>query len=448
MSKLQVLLVDGDADLDKDAWAARLEEAGHKISLVVGAHDPISYYQGQKVAHPDLPVVVLSNEEPLFSTTMCGPFQGVSCIPPEDVENGLAAALKASSATCNLGGGEARHPVIIGRSSAIQEIRHKIRAVANKPVTVLITGESGTGKELIARSIHCHSNRSNKPLVKVNCGALPDTLLESEVFGYQRGAFTGAHADKPGRLETAHQGTLFVDEIGALPLQLQVKFLQVLEEKVFSRLGGVKDHTIETRVIAATNADLLNQVHQGLFRKDLYYRLAVIHIQVPPLRERSPDIPLLVHYFLHKYAVELRRTVPEPPEEVSRLLSRYTWPGNVRELENIMRRAVVMEDWGFINEFMSQNPGAEESEPGDPGDPEQGLTVWTEKTIQSFLSRKGATLKTLVKAYIEDLERTAIENALKQVQWNRRQAADLLGVSYKTLLNRITALDLHKNNHP
>ncbi len=459
---LEVLVVDNDTNPENNPWTSRVNEAGYHVSGIVRSEDPLSMYEGNhpslavlaplnsitamlealhklKIVHPGLPVVVISDDKGLFSSAMCGPFERVACLHPRDLRKGFADVLQSSAKTCNLGR-DGVHPVIIGRSQAIQKIREKIRAVSDKPVTVLITGESGTGKELIARSLHCHSSRSDKPLVKVNCGALPDTLLESEVFGYQRGAFTGAHSDKPGRMETANHGTLFIDEIGALPLPMQVKFLQVLEEKVFSRLGDVRDQAIETRVIAATNVDILAEVREGRFRKDLYFRLAVIHIQVPPLRDRSEDIPLLVHYFLHKYSFELGRGVLDVPAEAVDRLSRYSWPGNVRELENLMRRAVVMQDWGFLNDCVAADPGIEGADPLTPQGSEEPFPAWSDKAIESHLAQEGASLKTLVKAYTDGLEREAIENALEQVRWNRRQAAELLGVSYKTLLNRINAL--------
>ncbi|MBW2084402.1 MAG: sigma 54-interacting transcriptional regulator [Deltaproteobacteria bacterium] len=231
-------------------------------------------------------------------------------------------------------------PVLIGNSPEMQKIRDKIQRVADKDITVrdkiqrvadkditvLITGESGTGKEVIARSIHYHSPRKNGPLLKINCGALPDDLLESEVFGFQRGAFTGAHRNKPGRLELSHGGTLFIDEIGDLSLQLQVKFLQVIEDKTFSRLGGVSGKIVDARVIAATNRDLWKMVKEGTFRKDLYYRLNVVHIEAPPLRKRKQDVPLLLDYFINKYCYELKRDPLDLPLHVLGALNEYAWP--------------------------------------------------------------------------------------------------------------------------
>jgi two-component system, NtrC family, response regulator AtoC len=301
---------------------------------------------------------------------------------------------------------------------------------------VLITGETGTGKELIARSIHYHSLRSKGPLVKISCGALPDELLESEVFGFQKGAFTGAHRNKPGRLELAHEGTLFIDEIGDLSLALQAKFLQVLEDKAFARLGGIDDKAVDTRVVAATNSDLQEKVRQGGFRKDLFYRLNVIHIKAPALRERKQDIPLLIHYFLNKYCLELRKELLDVPAKVTKHFNAYHWPGNVRELENAVRRAVALRDWSFIfREMVLDNPrfriGQNAPERAVP------LPAWEDEKIQRLIREEDFSLKKMSRDYVSDAEKNAILAALTKTQWNRKRAAEVLGVSYKTLLTRI-----------
>jgi DNA-binding NtrC family response regulator len=230
-------------------------------------------------------------------------------------------------------------PVLVGSSPQMSAIRQRIYRVSDKDITVLVTGETGTGKELIARYIHHFSHRSHGPLVKINCGTLPDELMESEVLGFQKGAFTDAHRTKMGRLEMADGGTLFIDEIGDLSPSVQVKFLPILEDKEFSRLGGDRDRPVDVRLIAATNSNLWEKAREGKFRKDLFYRLNVVHILAPPLRDRRGDIPLLVRYFLNKYCLALKKEVPEVPQKALDLFLGYHWPGNVRELENLIRRA-------------------------------------------------------------------------------------------------------------
>ena len=284
-----VLLIAEDAHAPKP-WAALLEEAeclvagplsGKEAALSLKSNLPDAIFfrpssnltglleslQLLKVVAPAVPILVVSEEPELFATDFCGPFEGVYCLSPDvstkEVTQALALAL-SPAALCN---GGPTYPVIIGQTPALQEIRERVRTVAEKNIAVLITGESGTGKELIARAIHCHSIRRLEPLVKISCGALPDDLLESEVFGYQRGAFTGAYANKPGRLELAHGGTLFLDEVGDLSLPLQVKFLQVLEEKIVSRLGGTEEKLVDTRMVAATNANLIDRCEREHFEK-------------------------------------------------------------------------------------------------------------------------------------------------------------------------------------
>ncbi|MBW2356620.1 MAG: sigma-54-dependent Fis family transcriptional regulator, partial [Deltaproteobacteria bacterium] len=233
---------------------------------------------------------------------------------------------------------------IIGKSKAMQEVFETVAKVAPSNATVLIEGESGTGKELIARSIHFNSDRRDSPYVAVNCSALAENLLESELFGHDKGAFTGAHAMKKGRFELADGGTLFMDEIGDLPLPLQVKLLRVLQEKSFERVGGTKPITVNIRVIAATNRRLREEVARGRFREDLFYRLNVVHIDLPPLRQRKEDIRLLVSHFIKKYTPERKNAAPITgiSPEVRRLLDAHQWPGNIRELENIVERAMIL----------------------------------------------------------------------------------------------------------
>jgi formate hydrogenlyase transcriptional activator len=231
---------------------------------------------------------------------------------------------------------------IIGRSSGLRRALQMVETVAWGDSTVLLLGETGTGKELIARAIHSHSPRRDRPFVKLNCAAIPTGLLESELFGHERGSFTGAIAQKIGRLELAHQGSLFLDEIGDIPLELQPKLLRVLQEREFERLGSTRTQKVDVRIVAATHRDLEGMILEKLFRSDLYYRLNVFPIYVPPLRERQEDIPLLVQHFVQEATRRMRKTIDTIPSETVEALVRYRWPGNIRELENVIERAVIL----------------------------------------------------------------------------------------------------------
>jgi formate hydrogenlyase transcriptional activator len=231
---------------------------------------------------------------------------------------------------------------IVGRSAALRAVLNQVEIVAPTESTVLILGETGTGKELIARAIHNVSSRQDRPFVKLNCAAIPSGLLESELFGHEKGAFTGAIAQRIGRFELAHRGTIFLDEVGDIPIELQPKLLRVLQEQEFERLGSTRTIRVDVRVVAATNADLAEKVTEKKFRDDLYYRLNVFPIAIPPLRERRDDIPLLVRYFVQKYARHMKRQIDTIPAKAMTALSQYQWPGNVRELANFIERAVIL----------------------------------------------------------------------------------------------------------
>src|ERR1700677_4300100 len=237
---------------------------------------------------------------------------------------------------------EAAFEGIIGRSSGLRRVLQMVETVARGDATVLLLGETGTGKELVARAIHGHSPRRARPFVKLNCAAIPTGLLESELFGHERGSFTGAIAQKIGRLEVAHQGSLFLDEIGDIPLELQPKLLRVLQEREFERLGSTRTQKVDVRIVAATHRDLEGMILDKQFRSDLYYRLNVFPIQVPPLRERSGDIPLLARHFVQQAAQRMRKPIDAIPSETMEALIRYPWPGNIRELENVIERAVIL----------------------------------------------------------------------------------------------------------
>ena len=352
-----------------------------------------------------------------------------------------------------------------GNSEKMRGIGQVIEQVADSDVTVLIRGESGVGKELVARAIHQRSTRRNRPFVKVNCAALPAELLESELFGHERGAFTGAATTRIGKFEQADSGTLMLDEIGEMKPALQAKLLHVLQDAEFTKLGSNKRIQVDVRIVAATNRDLEKMLASGDFREDLYYRLKVIELTVPALRERPDEIPTLTDFFVARYSRKYNRPAQPISDELRQLFATYDWPGNIRELENMIKRVVILQDEQLVVREIQRNmqrvaaapaavaaalpiaavaavaagplPGglpmpppayppppaeAEANDGGDEGDaPEEG----------------GGSLAAVAKAASMKAERAAIETTLRQVHWNRRKAAQILGVSYKTLLNKI-----------
>ena len=307
---------------------------------------------------------------------------------------------------------------IITRDDNIKAILKILKNVANSRSTVLIYGESGTGKELFARYIYRHSSRKNMPFVAVNCAAVPHSLLESEMFGYEKGAFTGALQRKPGKFELAHGGTLLLDEISEMDIHLQAKLLRVLQESEVDLLGGKAPIPIDVRIVATTNADLRTRIQEKTFRDDLYYRLNVIPIKIPPLRERGGDISLLIEYFLKKYSQINERPQPEITEETISMLTSYPWPGNVRELENVMERAALVCSDRIIrpeNLYLDRNDGKE-------------LTVSQEKAPVSVAS----SVNTL-----RDMEKTLIFDTLSRVNGNKVKASKILGISVRTIRNKL-----------
>jgi len=338
---------------------------------------------------------------------------------------------------------DADYPVIIGESDAINSVKGNIEKVSDKDVTVLIRGESGTGKELVARHIHLRSKRRGENFVQVNCAALPSELLESELFGYNKGAFTGASYNKPGRFERANQGTIFLDEIGALSLSLQSKILQILEDQKLSRLGSIKETPINVRIIAATNSNLEEKIAEGTFRTDLYYRLNVISIVVPPLRERKEDIFLLTDYFMDKYCNELKKDPVHLDDSIKEHFQRYDWPGNIRELENIIKGIIALQKTDIIyNDLKFGEVRDNEGEGSSPKSTDHYQMLDDRKIDQLIKGKRDICLKTIRRQYIAEVEREAICKALELTRWNRKKAAELLQVSYKTLLNRIEELKL------
>jgi two-component system, NtrC family, response regulator AtoC len=312
---------------------------------------------------------------------------------------------------------------LLDGSSKMQAIRTIIENVADTDATVLIRGESGVGKDLVARTIHAHSIRRDGPFVKVNCAAIPHGLLESELFGHEKGAFTGAHRRKPGQFEYAKGGTIYLDEIAELPLSLQAKLLHVLQDFRFARVGGNAMIEVDARVIAATNRDVERQMALGEFREDLYYRLNVVELRVPPLRERREEIPGLVELFLARFNEQYGRQKQLSSETLARL-TEYSWSGNVRELENIIRRMVVLSDGEqAFDALAARNRNGHAPAP-------RPATIVTESLRD--IARRGA----------REAERKALAEVLERVRWNRAEASRILKVSYKTLLHKIAECDL------
>ena len=308
----------------------------------------------------------------------------------------------------------------------MRAIRSVIESIADTDTTVLIRGESGVGKDLVARAVHAASARRHGPFIKVNCAAIPQGLLESELFGHEKGAFTGAHRRKPGQFEYANKGTIYLDEIAELPLALQAKLLHVLQDFRFSRVGGHGLLDVDARVVAATNRDLEEAMTRGEFREDLYYRLNVVEIRVPPLRERREEIPGLASWFLAKFNAQYGRQKQLRPETMARL-TEYSWSGNVRELENMMRRLVVLTDGEQAVEALVTR--------GRNGHAAATRPLVTEGLRE--IARRGA----------REAERKALEEVLEHVQWNRAEASRILKVSYKTLLNKICECGLKPPAH-
>ncbi len=317
---------------------------------------------------------------------------------------------------------------LIGESPKMLQVKSLIEQVADSELTVLIRGESGTGKEIVARMIHNLSSRRNETLIKQICAAIPRELLEAELFGYEKGAFTGAYKTKPGRFETAHKSTMFLDEIGEMPLDLQSKLLQVLEQHEFVRVGGIKNIKVDVRIVCATNRDLEKALEKGLIRDDFYYRLNEVTIQMPALREMREDIPFLVDHFLKKYNLQYKKDYAQLSPKSMKLLQEYGWPGNVRQLENLIKQIIVRGDENIILETIK-------------------ATIIPSETIEELGSQteeKDFSLKNRVAKIIARQEKRLILEVLNRTNWNRRKAAELLEISYRSLLYKIKEYRLNE----
>jgi two-component system response regulator AtoC len=441
------------------------------LDVLMPELDGLETLKALRTSHPAVPVIMLSGRQTpatIVDAVRLGAADYV--VKPDDPEGLGEAALEAAvrSAVEKLvlkneiarmrerAGEDPDGAPIWGPSQGMRQVMTMIERIADSDVTVLISGESGVGKEVIGRELHRRSARSAKPFVKINCAALPAELLESELFGHEKGAFTGAQATRVGKFEFANGGTLMLDEISEMPLALQAKLLHVLQDSEFTKLGSNRQISVDVRVIAATNRNLGEMIRDQKFREDLYYRLQVIEVHVPPLRERREEIPLLTEYFLQRYAERYGRPLRRPSKVLDELLASYSWPGNVRELENVIKRFVILQDEALVMSELRRNhtpatplptapqvplavaeaaapPPAAMTPPSAPVDG----TPASHDGDEASGGMNGSSLPELAREAAMRAERSAIQIALDRFHWNRRKAAQHLGVSYKTLLNKM-----------
>lgn len=380
------------------------------------------------------PVIMLSNGVDVERTVKGDSRLADDFVPKpfrsEDLENAIEGALSrhrhGSMPADEDPNAKLRQEIGLWCSQKMQSVWEIIQEAAQVDVTVLICGETGTGKDIVARAIHCFSPRQRQPFVKVNCAAVPRELLESELFGHERGAFTGAHQLKIGKFESANHGTIFLDEIGDLDPTLQAKLLHVLQDGTFSRVGGKNELKVDVRVLAATNQQLDRGVAEGRFREDLYYRLNVIQIVVPPLRERAEEIPRLVNYFVQRYTKIFKRPGFAPDLTAMERLKQHRYPGNVRELENVIKRMIVLDDPFLVKSFLSGSPLDDDG------------------SLKEVMPEVPLSLKDISRSAARTAEREAIARVLEQTRWNRTKAAKLLKISYRALLYKIKDVGLDR----
>jgi DNA-binding NtrC family response regulator len=407
------------------------------LRLPVG--DGLGVLQAAKDVDPELPVIVMTafgGIQDAVEAMKCGAMDFLAKpVDPDHllllVERALAQRRLIGEYTLLKEELAARRgaPTIIGEAPAMKVVGQALQRAAGADATVLLEGESGTGKELFARAVHALSPRSNGPFVAINCAAIPDTLLEAELFGYEKGAFTGAVQRKLGKFEIANRGTLFLDEIGELPLALQGKILRALEERTFDRLGGTATIKVDVRVVAATNRNLKQQVAARLFREDLYFRLSVFPITVPPLRDRRDDIPILARHFIEKECAELGKPRMTLAPSALEALHAYPWPGNVRELQNCLERAVILADGEMIHPRHLNLTADEFSRPAVPVNPLATLDL-------------SGSLADVTARAVAEVERQAIRRAIEEASGDVARAADRLQVNYKVLTTKMRVLGI------
>ncbi len=433
------------------------------LDLSVQGMDGIDTLERIKQIKPEVAVIMLSgqtNPEVIFRASKLGADDYLSKpLEPRELDvriNRLMDRQRLSSEVTQLRDQVRKQndfTMLYGTSPKMEDVKNTIEHVADTNATVLIRGESGTGKEVVARMVYAQSSRRDKPFVKVNCAAIPYELLESELFGYEPGAFTGANRQKLGKFDQAHNATLFLDEISEMHPALQAKLLHVLQDGVFSRLGGKRDIAVDVRVLAATNKPIERAVEEGLFREDLFYRLNVVTIHIPPLRERRQEIPLFLDLFLRKYSEYYGKQPPPFSEYALGRMMEYTWPGNIRELENLVKRYVIVGNEAQIIRELSTHKPIVSSISGNWGGKDNGVAAGGSGNGSSLppappvaplnprTEQESPSLLEIGKRAAMLAEREAIKRVLAQTRWNRRQAAKILKVSYKALLNKLKAIE-------
>jgi nitrogen regulation protein NR(I) len=398
---------------------------------------------------PLLPVIVMTahgSTETAIEATKLGAYDYI--LKPFDVEelldlvNQAAATRQLASDPVGMGVTESAHNGMVGNSRAMQALYKEIGRIAAKPVTVLIRGETGTGKELVSRAIYQHSDRAGKPYIAVNCAAIPETLLESELFGHERGAFTGAEARRIGRFEQANEGTIFLDEIGELTPNTQSKLLRVLQEKSIQRLGGKEHIPLDIRVVAATNRNLEQAIEDKKFREDLYYRLSVVVIHLPSLRDRREDVPLLIQYFLRRYSAELAVSNPAMSAEASSFLGEQLWPGNVRELENVVRQAMLIAR-GYTVSLEDVRQAMQKREIVSAGT-QQSISSYVDDVLRAAGRGEITDARDVV---LQAVERELYTQALNHAEGNLTKAAKWLGVTRVTLRDKLNIFGLRSETN-
>jgi two-component system response regulator AtoC len=418
------------------------------LDVVLPGIGGVETLKSLKAIDPEVPVIMLSGHgraRTIVEAVRNGaadflrkPFE------PDELESALSKALERDPGSARPSGERSpdgdlempeAEPLLLGESAKMREVLRMIGRVADTDITVLIRGESGTGKELVARTICSRSGRADQPLVKVNCAALPSELLESELFGFEKGAFTGAQRRRIGKFEAANGGTIFLDEISEMHPALQAKLLQVLQDGEFSRLGGEADVRVDARVVASTHRDLESMVLAGAFREDLFYRLNVVSIQLPALRERRDEIPLLTEHFLQRYAREYARDYTPPTDALLEAFTAYHWPGNVRELENLVKRRVVLGSETPVLQEIAARTAQLPLQRAAASAPSSKEVPDLEQFLRGEL--ESVSLKRLARHAARVAERRVIEKVLARTRWNRKEAAEILQISYKALLYKM-----------